>query len=64
MRELPETQGLQVTRQSRHHAQQQLRKMLRLDFDVRLLEKVRKTKKWGEEFKVQLFDYVEKVNLI
>lgn len=36
--ELPEAQGLQVTGQSRHHAQQQLRKMLGLDLYVGLLE--------------------------
>jgi len=35
--ELPEAQGLQVSGQSRHHAQQQLGKMLRLDLDVGLL---------------------------
>lgn len=36
--ELPEAQGLQVTRQSCHHAQQQLRKMLCLDLYVGLLD--------------------------
>lgn len=48
--ELPEAQGLQVTGQSRHHAQQQLRKMLCLDLYVGLLEMLEKTDvKWGLE---------------
>lgn len=38
VRELREPQRLQVTGQSRHHTQQQLREMLRLDLDVRLLK--------------------------
>lgn len=37
--ELPETQGLQVTGQSCHHAQQQLRKVLSLDLYVGLLDR-------------------------
>lgn len=47
MSQLPETQGLQVTGQGRHHAQQQLRKMLRLDLDVRLLEEFEKLNSEG-----------------
>lgn len=43
MGELPEAQGLQVTGQSRHHAQQQLRKMLRLYLYVGLLVMLEKT---------------------
>lgn len=39
MSEFSKAQGLQVTRESRHHAQQQLRKMLCLDLYIRLLGK-------------------------
>lgn len=35
--ELPQAQGLQVGRQRRHHPQQQLGKVLRLDLNVCLL---------------------------
>lgn len=38
MGELCQVQDLQMTGQSRHHAQQQLRKMLCLDFDVGFLD--------------------------
>lgn len=59
--ELSEAQGLQVTGQSCHHPQQQLREMLCLDLYVRLLEMLEEHKR-SEDFKVQLIDTWEPDN--
>lgn len=52
MGELPEAQSLQVTGQSCHHAQQELRKMLCLDLYVGLLDMMEQKQKSSEDLKV------------
>lgn len=64
--ELPEAQRLQVSGQSCHHAQQQLREVLRLDLYVGLLEMFwrRGEGKLGPEGVEELLGILEVVNLI
>lgn len=58
--ELPEAQGLQVTRQSCHHPEQQLREVLCLDLDVRLLWMLERHKSY-EDLKGQLMNIWKEV---